>query len=193
MTKTKTKKKKEKSRTIPKISIKQEKAFEGSLKVSSCGRLSLVASITWLQNYKQGSVLQRFHFQSWRWLTAAGFQSNRTWWQSRSTISGSFLLLLSNWPTSYCCYTAEQTDNSGHWPRKKEEEGEKMRFSLAEFERTQGNSSVSESRSRNTRRHVRRQREEREERGEREEPPDTYPALAVEWLSCRGNFGADAL
>lgn len=39
-----------------------------------------------------------------------------------------------------------------------------MQFSLAEFERTQGNSSVSESRSRNTRRHVRRQREEREER-----------------------------
>lgn len=65
-----------------------------------------------------------------------------------------------------------------------------MRFSLAEFERTQGNSSVSESRSRNTRRHVRRQREEREER---EEPPDTYPALAVECLSCRGNFGEDAL
>lgn len=49
--------------------VKQEKAFEGSLKVSSCGRLSLVASITWLQNYKQGSVLQRFHFQSWRGLT----------------------------------------------------------------------------------------------------------------------------
>lgn len=44
-----------------------------------------------------------------------------------------------------------------------------MKCSWAEFERTQGNSSVSESRSRNA----------RQQREEREEPPDTYLHLQL--------------
>lgn len=115
--------------------------------------------------------------------TAAGFHFRQ---DDQYLAAGSWF---STWSASHCLSQQNWLDRRlRHWPKKEEET---MRCALAESERTQGNSSASKSKSRNTRRHVRQLRER--ERQDRVERPDTYPTLAVEGLSCLGNFGEDAL
>lgn len=132
---------------------------------------------------QQGSALQRLHFQSWT-DTAAGFQSNRTWWQSRSTIRCRFLLQLSTWPTSHSLNTAEQTDNSATDQGKKG----RSRMDEVQFGRIWEDSRKLISLWVPHKHKTARETAERRERRTTEH----LPTLAVEWLSCRGNFEEDA-